>query len=439
MWLGVDDTDSREGMCTTHLAGDLIAAINHAGLDVIGYPRLVRLNPTVPWKTRGNGAIAIQFGRGGGGRHLIGQVEGKRYGRERLRAHGDTGGLFPQLVEVVRRRARLDTPGTNPGLVMSRVKPPVALYRRAVHHIVGREEVAAVLEDAGAVYRGFNDGRGIIGAAAALAWRPGDATYEVITYRNGGRRWVDEESVRHMDRRCPDTFDNYDYLHRHVKILPASPCPVLYGIRGESPEGVREAMHQVASSPVRRWLLFQTNQATDAHLEKTGAGEVRPFSSVAVTGTVFREPRTIRGGHVLFEIRDATGGVDCAAYEPTKEFRDVVRRLRRGDVVTVCGGVRKEPLTVNLEKMCIRRLAKIREKRENPVCPDCGKHMKSAGGGQGYRCARCGRRAGEEAARMVPVERGLHCGWYEVPVVARRHLAKPLRRMGVEAPAPDTE
>ncbi|MDD5778415.1 MAG: DUF1743 domain-containing protein, partial [Candidatus Thermoplasmatota archaeon] len=182
----MDDTDSREGMCTTHLAGDLIAAINHAGLDVIGYPRLVRLNPTVPWKTRGNGAIAIQFGRGGGGRHLIGQVEGKRYGRERLRAHGDTGGLFPQLVEVVRRRARLDTPGTNPGLVMSRVKPPVALYRRAVHHIVGREEVAAVLEDAGAVYRGFNDGRGIIGAAAALAWRPGDATYEAITYRNGG-------------------------------------------------------------------------------------------------------------------------------------------------------------------------------------------------------------------------------------------------------------
>lgn len=440
MWLGVDDTDSREGMCTTHLAGELIATLNEAGLDIIGYPRLVRLNPTVPWKTRGNGAIAIQFGRGGGERRLIGQVRGKRYGYGRLSSPGDTQGLFHRLAEVVQRRARLDSADTHPGLVMSRVKPPAALYREAVHGIVEREVVEGVLKEVGARYRGFNQGRGIIGAAAALAWRPGDRTYELIAYRNGGPRWVNEESVRRMDRCCPDTFDNYDYAHRHVKIMPASPCPVLYGIRGESPGGVRAAMKKVESSALQGWLLFVTNQGTDAHLEKKKAGAVQPFSSVIVTGTVSREPRTIEGGHVLFRIRDATGSVDCAAYEPTKEFRHVVRRLRKGDVVTVCGGVREEPLTVNLEKMCIRRLAEVWEKRENPVCPHCGKHMKSAGRQKGYRCPTCGRRAGEGEGRFVRVERGLSCGWYEVPVVARRHLAKPLKRMGVRAaPAPDTE
>jgi tRNA(Ile2)-agmatinylcytidine synthase len=33
-----------------------------------------------------------------------------------------------------------------------------------------------------------------------------------------------------------------------------------------------------------------------------------------------------------------------------------------------------------------------------------------------------------------PVDRDLDPGWYEVPPVARRHLAKPLVRGGFDAP-----
>ncbi|MEM0501968.1 MAG: DNA-binding protein, partial [Thermoplasmata archaeon] len=51
MWIGVDDTDSSEGMCTTYLAPQILLKLN---LDLIGFPRLVRLNPNIPWKTRGN-------------------------------------------------------------------------------------------------------------------------------------------------------------------------------------------------------------------------------------------------------------------------------------------------------------------------------------------------------------------------------------------------
>jgi len=65
LWIGVDDTDSLKGMCTTYLATELIRELTEEH-DLIGYPRLVRLNPNIPWKTRGNGAIAPAVGRGCG-------------------------------------------------------------------------------------------------------------------------------------------------------------------------------------------------------------------------------------------------------------------------------------------------------------------------------------------------------------------------------------
>ena len=71
----------------------------------------------------------------------------------------------------------------------------------------------------------------------------------------------------------------------------------------------------------------------------------------------------------------------------------------------------------------------------NPKCPECGKGMKSAGAGAGYRCVRCGTEAGEAEAKYEERPRGVAPGWYEVPPGARRHLARPLS-LGVR---PDLE
>jgi len=49
--IGIDDTDSPAGMCTTYLAAVLIRRLHRAGVRVIE-ARLVRLNPNVPEKTR---------------------------------------------------------------------------------------------------------------------------------------------------------------------------------------------------------------------------------------------------------------------------------------------------------------------------------------------------------------------------------------------------
>ena len=77
IWIGVDDTDSRTGGCTTFVACALMNKLVSAGFDIIGYPRLVRLNPNIPWKTRGNGAISIQIGTGTGNKSKIGEIGNK--------------------------------------------------------------------------------------------------------------------------------------------------------------------------------------------------------------------------------------------------------------------------------------------------------------------------------------------------------------------------
>mgnify|MGYP006992680835 CR=1 FL=1 len=50
----MDDTDSDDGMCTTYLTTLIIENLINEGIRLIDYPNLIRLNPNIPWRTRGN-------------------------------------------------------------------------------------------------------------------------------------------------------------------------------------------------------------------------------------------------------------------------------------------------------------------------------------------------------------------------------------------------
>ena len=52
--IGFDDTDSLRGSCTTHLATLIIHEIFDQ-VSFLDFPNLIRLNPNIPYKTRGNG------------------------------------------------------------------------------------------------------------------------------------------------------------------------------------------------------------------------------------------------------------------------------------------------------------------------------------------------------------------------------------------------
>jgi tRNA(Ile2)-agmatinylcytidine synthase len=408
IWIGIDDTDSKSGGCTTYVAQAIIRELNKANYDIIGHPQLVRLNPNIPWKTRGNGAVSIHIENG----------EQKK---------------IRHIVErVMRKYARVDDEQTNPGFVLIDEPPSFELYEKTVKEIVSIEETKQLLDSLGAEYKGYKNGRGLIGATASIAWSPRhDKTYELITYREekkwGTGRVVDNESVKKMDKMCPSTFDNYDYENSHNRLVPNSPCPVLYGIRGENKEELVYASSLITSETVDSWLIFETNQGTDEHLQKKTIADIQPYQSVISEGRVIQDPHTIEGGHVIFTIEDSTGKIDCAAYEPTKQFRRIIRELSIGDIVEVYGGVREKPLTVNIEKMNIKKITKLVEKVENPVCPRCGKHMKSKGSNQGYKCKNCGTTSEKPVTKEK--KRDIYIGLCEVPVCARRHLSKPLKRM----------
>ena len=328
----------------------------------------------------------------------------------------------------------MEDENTNPGFVILQDQPPFEIYEKAVREIASLKETEQVLKSVGADYKGYKNCRGLIGATASVAWSfTHDKTYELIAYRHerkwGTKRFVDDSSVNEMDKTCLSTFDNYDYKNQHNRLTPNSPCPILYGIRGDNVEELIKASSLVKSEPIDSWIIFETNQGTDDHLQKKSIDEIKPYQSVIVEGSLVKNPHTIKGGHVIFTIGNSISSdtVDCAAYEPTKEFRRIVRKLCIDDTVEVYGGVREKPLTVNIEKINVKYLAKQVEKIENPICPNCGKHMKSKGKGQAYKCRICGATSNKPVIKKI--ERMINTGFYEVPVCARRHLSKPLKRM----------
>lgn len=418
--VGVDDTDSKEGMCTTYVGAVTIDKFKEIGVQLIGFPKLIRLNPGWPHKTRGNCSVAFT-------------VAAQNYKIPKIKRI---------VLDTVQKLAELSVETTNPGVVFYRAeKIPQKLKvwsRRVVQDIVTLREAEALAEEIGAEVHKFKLGRGIIGALAAIGnTLERDWTYELIAYRTrenwGTPRRIDDRSVEDMNRKTfPETFDNLDPFSGEIRITPHTPCPVLYGIRAESPEAALRAQRMVkALEPIERWVLYKTNQGTDEHLMRAKIDEIRPYRSVIVDGEVIEEPRVIPGGHIIFRIRDGTGEIDCAAYEPTRQFRSVVRQLVAGDRVRAYGGVKEKPglpLTVNLEKLAILESVPV-AKKVNPTCQVCGKRMKSAGRGKGYVCKRCRTRRPPEAARLVKVPREIGVGAYEVPPRARRHLAKPLVRV----------
>jgi len=429
MYIAVDDTDSREGMCTTFLATELIREFEE--YQLLDYPRLVRLNPNVPWKTRGNGAIVLAFGEGTEKEEIIGDVDGEVWTFQ-----GENKGRkkdFEKVKKVVEELAHLQSSKTNPGVIVSEKRPPRNLYEKAVKGIVELEDVLDILDNETYRYKGYGEKRGLIGASAALAWRPDDFTYELLTYRRkerwGKSRDLDEEDIKGLDLKLDGAFDSYDHEENKQAIAPKSPCPVLYGVRGENPQELQKALDKVNGEKPDRWITFLTNQGTDDHIKQVQISDSESWNSVEVEGDVCSKPRSIEGGHVLFDVKDETGQITAAAYEPTKGFREVIKKLIVGDKIKLWGGVRKEPRTLNIEKMKILELEEKIVKVKNPECPECGKRMSSMGTDAGYRCKRCRIKADEDEAVREKVDRELNEEFYEVPVSARRHLSKPLKRM----------
>jgi len=323
----------------------------------------------------------------------------------------------------------MDCENTNPGVVVATRPLEPAFYQKAVREFCGIEEAEQLLVSAGAIFKGYKNKRGLIGAAAAAASEFPDHTYELLAYRDEGRwgtpRVVDRESIFTADSHTfPHTWDSVDRENRVVVCVPHSPDPVLFGIRGERPGWLSLAREHIISEKPSLEQVFVTNQGTDAHLRNEPAGRMEEGCSYILRGTVAGRPLTAKGGHVSFSLAcDKDVCVQCMAYEPTKGFREVVRCLLPGDLLAVAGSYKGG--SINLEKIRVVEVAAPVISMP-PVCERCGKRMTSAGTGKGFKCRKCGARSRD--AEIILVPRAITPGWYEVPPIARRHLARPLCR-----------
>jgi len=432
MLIGIDDTDSDEGMCTTYLAAVLAEELNAFG-TVVEYPYLIRLNPTIPYKTRGNAALGIELKLTDDApktkRHLVDFVSNK-----------------------IRETAEVMCEKTNPGAFFifedayDAMRDPLNIFfKKAVTSVIEIDDAKKLAADFESKYEEdvfhftLKNGRGLIGALAvcgAVLNPDWDETYEYLAYRLKNKtmtRSVDERSLFLADEKTtPETWDTIDRTRKTKPFpvcVPAGKDPVLFGIRGNSAEAVAAAAEFVVSEEIERRQIFKTNQGTDMHLIFTEAiREMAPLHSYILNGTVISESKTIEGGHDIFEIQDQTGEVlTCAAFEPTGDFRHMIRKLIPGDEIRIYGSFKNE--TFNLEKIRINTLADAFQ-TENPICPMCEKHMKSAGAAQGFRCLDCKTKA--DAKITTKQERLISIGYYEVPPSARRHLSKPLIRYSKE-------
>ena len=411
--IGIDDTDSPDGMCTTYLASQIINRFEDKGIELVGYPRLIRLNPFARHKTRGNGGVALRI------------------------ENDDKAGLAKEIVlEEVEKLSMFDCDNTNPGVIFydGEITKEMQDYAfRAIYEFITISEAEEFGKSVGCEIHKFKKGRGIIGSIAAISLPLSDCTYELLAYRApenfGTPRQINHDSVYEMDRQTfPDTFENIDYSEDYIAIEPKTPCPVLYGIRSNTPDVLIEAKGMVeVGEVIDDWCIFKTNQHTDMHIQKAkDISSMRQFGCYKVVGTVKNKPTIIDGGHMFFYISDETGEIECGAYEPTKNFRKTVSHLRPGDVIRVYGGI-GEHSTFNVEKFQVIELNDI--DYQNPIC-ECGKKMTSAGKNKGFKCKKCGRKIKSSKKVPIKIQRYLeNAQFYETPVSARRHLSKPLCRM----------
>lgn len=423
MYLAFDDTDSKDSMCTTYLMARFLSETKYS---VIGLPRLVRLNPNIRFKTRGNGALCVKLGaRGHGVRSRLGTYGGKHiFSYEYSEEIDDPKEVLDLAVDLVDRLAVMSDPNTNPGIVISNSQLPPEIYYNALRMELSIEEIEKILSRHGALWVKRKNGRGIIGAAAAISWPMASVTYECIAYESSGQSGiahVKKLEIASFAESYPGSFNNVDVDNGYAAIFPKERTPVVYGIRAVNGDELLEFSDSLDSrfglTPKGK-IVYVTNQATDDHIV-SDPETLEELGSYSIEGTVTENPYSIEGGHYFVTMAYGNMEVKIAAFEPTKSFRQGFSELRVGDQIRVFGSFVNHALHVEKMQIISTSRAFI---RDLPTCEKCHIQTKSKGSWD-FRCPSCGSKY--RHANYVESVRDIAPGYYDVPVMARRHLSRP--------------
>ena len=250
LYIGIDDTDSPDGMCTTYLACHIINKLKENDISIIGYPRLIRLNPFARFKTRGNGGVSFKI------------------------KNDEKSDLAKKIVlDEVSALSMFDCDNTNPGVIFydGEITEEMKDYAfKAIYSFITIEEAEKFGKSVGCEIHKFKKGRGIIGSIAAISLPLDDFTYELLAYRipenYGTKRQIDYDSVVEMDKiTYPDTFENIDYSEDYIAIEPKTPCPVLYGIRSNNVEALNKCARDRLAERMIEYEAIYSLRITGKH------------------------------------------------------------------------------------------------------------------------------------------------------------------------------
>ena len=414
--IGFDDTDSPKGMCTTFLAYKIVDLLKKQNTQFLDFPKLIRFNPNIPWKTRGNGAVSLK-----------------------IRTKNPSK-IKNQIKQIVEKYSDIKN-GANPGLVFYEndtiPKQFTKFSKLALWQLINRKQakIFATKNNLEFFYQG--NGQGLIGAIGAIGYDFKDHTLELLSYRKnskfGKKRKLFTQSVKIMQEKTfPYTFNSFDVKKNRILITPHGPDPVFYGVRGENVDSLLHATKILKTDEkLAGYMIFKSNQGTGDHLKnELNIENMKPYASGKITGVISNEAKIVKGGHVFFSISSDGHELWCAVYKPTG-MSSVALGLIKGDKVCVGGGIRKSsknhPRILNLEFIDVMYLEKNLV-NSNPICSKCNKKMKSKGKNQGYQCIKCSKKSTNKIILEIP--RNIKKQLYLPNVSAHRHLSRPLQRIG---------
>jgi len=415
--IGFDDTDSPKGMCTTYLAYKIVDLLKREQVGFLDFPTLIRFNPNIPWKTRGNGAVGLKI---------------KTKNPEKIKK---------KVTNLVKKYSDVEN-GANPALVFFENETVPKQFNEfsklALWKLISRKHAKKFAAQTSLESFYLGNGQGLVGAIGAIGYEFADHTLELLSYRKksqfGKQRRISSQSVRHIQNSHPKIFNSYDYKKKRVLITPHGPDPVFYGLRGEEPYSLLAASKLIKTKEkLDGYLIFKSNQGTSDHLQnEIPITEIKPYVSGTLTGIVCTTPVIEKGGHVIFQILTHNVKVYCAVYKPTG-ITNYAKSLILGDKVRIGGGVRKaskkHPRIINVEFFQVLEMQKD-FKIKNPICEHCKKSMKSKGKQQGFECVKCGKKSFKKYREEIP--RKIKKTIYLPIPSAHRHLTRPEQRIGIK-------
>ncbi len=337
MIVAIDSFDSPHAGCTTLTATLLALHLIEKGFEMTDYPRLVRLNPAVPWKTRGNAAVALSF-------------------------KGSAEELFEESKRFLEK-----APGEG-ALVVGDSFPEV--YPKAVERVLDPEEALKGFEG---LWWGRKEA--VVGALAAASAKV-LPNFELLAYR------LPENLSK--PRKCSfhplyEVLLNlaHPLLHESSPevVCPRGPDPVLLGIRGSHPPLMWELLKLFEGEPFALATLFRTNQHS---YEPSLETSLYPYDFSWVEyegGYVVKGEDVVFGDFVLFKETGIT--------RLFKLMRGYEVKLRAKLDVVVKPGIK--------EVTAIRDMKAAFYKKRAPKCPKCGGRMVSLGKRTlRRRCKKCG-------------------------------------------------